>query len=126
MMTLALKSFLRQAHPNIKTLTQKYCTLDHSSIQEVDNIHNHIEKGLKISDIYSPLSLVRVMQRIRPKFSKVIQLTNETFFNYKRSCKSLNFTGMPFSKDAPCIVRYKTSFADESYQEVSIKNIKTR
>ena len=129
-MTLALKTFV-QAHPNIRNVTQKFCTPGHTSIQEVDNIHSHIEKGLKISAIYSPLSLIRVMQRIRPKSSKIIQLTSEVFLNYKRSCTSL---GMPFSKvkcmmiskETPFIVKYKTCFTEKNYKEVSIRNVTTR
>lgn len=133
MMTLALKSFI-QAHPNVNTITQKYCTPGHSFIQEVDNIHSHIEKGLKICNVYSPLSLASIMSRIRPKFSKVIQLTGKTFFNYKKSCNSLNFTSIPYSKvkclkmsgDMPFHVKYKTSFADDSLTEVCIRSQATR
>lgn len=56
MMTLALKKFIEE-HPRIKQIEQKFCTPGHSSIQRVDNIHSHIEKMLKISEIYSPVSL---------------------------------------------------------------------
>ena len=58
-MTLALKSFLRD-HPTIERIVQKFCTPGHSSIQEVDNINSHIEKGLKVAEVYSPISLIRV------------------------------------------------------------------
>lgn len=132
-MTLALKTFV-QGHPNVKTITQKYCTPGHSSIQEVDNIHSHIEKGLKICNVYSPLSLMRVMKRIRPRYSRVLQLTAKSFQNYKRSCKYLHFVNIPYSKvkctvisaDKPFHVEYKTSFIDDYFTEVSIRGQATR
>lgn len=66
MMTLALKKFIEE-HPRIKQIEQTFCTPGHSSIQEVDNIHSHIEKMLKISEMYSPPSLVRVLKKSSTK-----------------------------------------------------------
>lgn len=45
MMTSALKWFL-SCHPELVSIEQKICTPGHSNIQEVDNIHSHIEKKI--------------------------------------------------------------------------------
>ena len=39
--------------PNIEEIEQKLCTSGHSSIQEVDNVHSHIEKALNLSELFS-------------------------------------------------------------------------
>jgi hypothetical protein len=96
-MPLALKVFMVQ-NPSVKPITQKYCTPGHSSIQEVDNIHSHLEKGLWISEIYSPVSLVRVLKSIGAKHSKVIQLQKTHFYNFQKVSKTMKFGGVPHAK----------------------------
>lgn len=44
-MLTALKHFMT-LNPNVEEIVQKFCTPGHSSIQEVDNVHSHIEKAL--------------------------------------------------------------------------------
>jgi hypothetical protein len=34
-------------------------------LQEVDNIHSHIEKAMSLSEIFSPVSLIRVLTNVR-------------------------------------------------------------
>lgn len=46
--TLALMKFM-SANPSIQRITQKIGTPGHSSVQEVDNLHNQIEKKLRNS-----------------------------------------------------------------------------
>lgn len=58
-MCYALKRFMIDY--NVNTIVQKFCCPGHSSIQEVDNIHSGIEKTLQLAEIYSPISLVRVL-----------------------------------------------------------------
>jgi len=50
------------------------CSLDyykvcpgHSPVQEVDNVHSHIEKTLKCKEVYNPPSLVRVLKHAKRK-----------------------------------------------------------
>jgi hypothetical protein len=52
-MVTALKIILHK-HPNLKEIEHKSCCPEHSSIQEVDNIHSSIEKALKVCEVYSP------------------------------------------------------------------------
>lgn len=132
MMTLALKKFIEE-HPRIKQIEQKFCTPGHSSIQEVDNIHSHIEKMLKISEIYSPVSLVRVLKKVRPKSSSVLQLMKEKFFDFGNANTGLKYTLLPFTKvkyllfenGKPLHVKYKLCFKDEG-SIISIRGVETR
>lgn len=132
-MSLALKTFMSQ-NPRINKIAQKFCTPGHSSIQEVDNIHSHLEKGLRISEIYSPVSLLRVLRNIRPKHSKVIQLQKSHFYNFQRVSSTLKFSNVPYSKvkhiqyvsGKPFHVQFKMSFADIEFTDVSIRSQTTR
>ena len=132
-MTLALKTFMKN-HTNIQKIEQKYCTPGHSSIQEVDNIHSHLEKGLKVAEVYSPVSLLRVMTNIRPRLSRYIQLTRDQFYNFQNAAAQLKFSTVPYSKvkhlqysrKKKFHVNFKMCFADAVFTEVSIRGQTTR
>lgn len=133
MMTFGLKKFMSD-NPTIKSISQKYCTPGHSSIQEVDNIHSHIEKALRLTEIYSPVSLLRIMTQIRPRNSKVIQLKDTDFLNFRQASISLKFSGIPYTKvkhlsyssNKPFHVQYKTSFTDNGFTETPLQRQTTR
>ena len=98
-MSLAIIKFLKD-HPEIGTVTQKFCEPGHSNIQEVDSIHSQIERSLDLADIYSPISLIRQLLRIKysKKPLKVVQLTHDKFFDYQKGAKLLNFDGIPYTQ----------------------------
>lgn len=116
----------------IKQIEQTFCTPGHSSNQEVDNIHSHIEKMLKISGIYSPVSLVRVLKKVRPKSSSVLQLMKERFFDFGNA-QDLGKTLLPFTKVKYLLfengkqlhVKYKLCFKDEG-SIISIRGVDTK
>ena len=132
-MTFALKYFM-QVHPHIETIIRKFCTPGHSSIQEVDNVHRHIEGALKIAEVYSPVSLMRVLIDVRPRHSKVIQLKAEDFKDFQTARKPSCFHGIPFTRvkslrfnaNQPFHVHYKTSFAAKNYELVDTRPNRTR
>lgn len=132
LVTLALKKFM-EVHPCIKQIEQNFCTPGHSAIQEVDNIHSHIEKILKISEIFSPVSLMRVLKKVRPQNSVVLQLIKEKFNDYGNANISLKYTQVPFTKvkylslenGKPLHVEFKLSFADKG-TVVSIRGVESR
>ena len=132
-MTFALKHFM-QTHPNIEMITQKFCTPGHSSIQEVDNVHRHIEGALKVAEVYSPVSLMRVLVDVQPKHSKWIQLKPENFKDYQTASRPLCFHSIPFtsvkslrfSAHRPFHVQYKTSFGENNYELVDTRPNRTR
>lgn len=131
-MCFALKKFLID-HPSVREIEQNFCTPGHSSIQEVDNAHSHIEKALKISEIYSPVSLMRVLQKVRPKNSTVIQLRANDFYHYQNASKYLRLVDIPFTKVKllrlvganPFHAQYKTAFG-APFQSVNIRGQNTR
>ena len=98
-MSLALKRFLIE-HPTLCIIMQKFCARGHSSIQEVDNIHSHIEKALQVAEIYSPISLLRLMLNVRPNSSRVIQLKPENFVNYQKAAGYLSFSDVPYKSQS--------------------------
>lgn len=51
-MVSALKKIMTK-FPNNEEIEHKLCTPGHSSIQEVDNVHSHIEKALNLSELFS-------------------------------------------------------------------------
>ena len=132
-MSFALKKFLIE-HPTLCFIMQKFCARGHSSIQEVDNIHSHIEKALKVAEIYSPISLLRLMLNVRPNSSRVIQLKPENFVNYQKAAGYLSFSDVPYTKvkvlyldaDKPFHVEFKTSYIQECFVEVNIRGQTTQ
>ncbi|ESO92470.1 hypothetical protein LOTGIDRAFT_175701 [Lottia gigantea] len=72
-------------------IEHKFGTPGHSSIQEVDNVHSHIEKALGVAEIYSPISLVRVLLKVRPKHMKVIQMKKSQFFDFQKVSQRFKF-----------------------------------
>lgn len=74
---------------NVDEIIQKYSSPGHSAIQEVDNIHSHIEKVLKAKEVYSPVSLVRVIRGVRKKTPfKIIQMQKHDFTDYQKAVVS--------------------------------------
>ena len=43
----------------------KCCAPGHSSIQELDSVHSHIEKSLNLGEIFSSFSFVRVLSKVK-------------------------------------------------------------
>ena len=56
-MSLALREVLVK-NPNISFIQQRFFERGHSAIQEVDNAHSQIERGLSPMEIFSPLGPV--------------------------------------------------------------------
>ena len=95
----------------------------------MDNIHSHTEKRLKVSEIYSPLSFVRVLKSVRPTFMVVIQMKQYNVFDFQSVSNTLQFIEVPFSKlkclqisqNLPFHANFLLSFDEScSFQEVSI------
>ena len=131
-MSFALMNFTQQS--NFETVTQKFCTPGHSSIQEVDNVHSHVEKTMKLSETYSPISLMRVLKSVRPEKMNIIQMRQHDFMEYHQAACKTQFKNIPFTK-VKCIrykkanpfhPEYKTSFSEPTFSEVCVRGKKTR
>lgn len=122
---LALKKFM-ESHESVTSIIQKFGTPGHSAIQEVDNIHSHLEKAFKVSDMYSPISVIRTMNRVRPEKMIVTQMKSSMIFDFQASAVKLLFKQVPFSKlkcllserSKPFIVSYKLSFDSDFIDSV--------
>ncbi|ESO85598.1 hypothetical protein LOTGIDRAFT_155085 [Lottia gigantea] len=120
LMCVALKEFIR-AHPSIKSTTQKFCEPGHSSIQEVDAVHSQIERTLSKCEVYSPVSLMRILPSVNRKKLIVLQMKANDFFDYQAVSKVYRFAEIPFTKvkqlcfqsDRHIHVLYKTKHASE-------------
>lgn len=87
-------------------ITQKFGQPEHSSIQEVDNIHSQVEKRLKDSEIFSPIELIRILKsaNVRNPFV-VIQLRN--FINFHAIAKQVTFVAIPYTQVRHVFLRGK-------------------
>ena len=114
----ALKVFLFQ-HPEIESIEQKFCEPGHSSIQEVDNLHSRIERTCGPSEIYSPLSLMRILKTVNKLH--MIQMKEHDFKNFQAIAANGSYEKVPFTKvkslmynqSEPKVLRFKTNFVHE-------------
>ena len=126
-MTFALKYFLDKS-TTLQQIEQKFGQPGHSSIHEVDNIHSHIEKTMSLSEIFIPVSLIRVLTNVRKGSMRIIQLRPQHFYKLSSYSTSLNFATVPYTKlkhivlckEKTLHVSYRTSFLSE-LQETSIR-----
>lgn len=97
MMTGAMMLIL-QENPQLRSITMKYSTPGHGAVQEVDNIHRHIEKAFIAKEFYSPIGLVRILLNINKKNPyTVIQMSEKDFLEFSSSSKELQFNLVPFT-----------------------------
>ena len=91
MMSLAMKDFLKK-HPQIDDIVLKYSTAGHLCIQEVHNVHYQIEKALRASEFWSPISFMRIHLAVnRKKPLNIIQMKTMHFKDFHKSSKHLHF-----------------------------------
>ena len=63
MVSFAVSQFLNDS-PGIEKVTMKYCLPGHSSIQEVDNVHSHIDRVLGLNEIWSIVSFLKLLPQV--------------------------------------------------------------
>lgn len=135
MMSMALIIFLNQEH-TVQQISQKFSEPGHSQIQELDSIHSKIERYFKNIEVYSPVSLMRLLKEIpkRKAVLKIIQLQKNDFFSYSSRADNFNFKQIPYSqirsitynKNSECVY-YKLTFASDDNVPVHlVKKIASR
>lgn len=94
--TLGLLKFLEKHHRLVE-IQQKFSEPGHSQIQEIDAVHSCIDRNLKNLEIFSPVSLIRLLKTINSTkvHLKLIQLKSTDIYNYKMASGTMNFP--PFS-----------------------------
>ncbi len=95
----AMADFLTR-HPQIKRITMKYSTSGHSAVQEVDNMHSHIEKAMAVSEFYSPLSFLRVLLKVNRNNEtyEIIQMKSTDLYDFQACSKLFQYKEVPFSE----------------------------
>jgi len=128
LMSLAIMHFMQQ-HGGVRKIVQKFCEPGHSSIQEVDNIHSQIERTLQVTEVFSPLGVVRALLATnRKKPFEVIHMNTKKCINYQAEVKSYSFGALPYTKvktimyssQTPCCLQYKTSFLEQKFTTVCV------
>ncbi|XP_056310757.1 uncharacterized protein LOC130222157 [Danio aesculapii] len=94
----AIADFLTR-HPQVKRITMKYSTPGHSAVQEVDNMHSHIEKAMAMSEFYSPLSYTCVLLKVnRNNAYEIVQMKSTYFYDFQACSKLFQYKQVPFSE----------------------------
>jgi hypothetical protein len=130
-MAMALILFLK-AHPQITSLTQKFCEPGHSSIQEVDSLHSQIEKAMRTAEVFTPMGFVKLLLAVnRKKKFKVIQINKTKFKDFKTSSIAFSFEKIPFARvkmitytSGTLDIKFKTAFR-LLFQTVSVANTRS-
>lgn len=78
LMLSALKDLLYTTQ-SLTTIEQNFLEAGHSTIQEVDTVHSHIEKALQLNEIYSAVSCMRGLTNVRKRSMKVIQIKESDY-----------------------------------------------
>lgn len=126
-----------QKSPNLKKITMKFSVPGHSCIQEVDSVHSAIERSLRKSEYFSPVSLLRLLLKVNLKKPyKVLQMQENDFLDFSFYSLKMNYNAVPFSKvvslefskNSFYEIKYKTSFGETDYKVVSLgeRNVRKR
>lgn len=134
-MSFALQHFLKSEDSgNLKIIEQKFGEPGHGTIQEIDAAHSCIERYIRNLEIWSPLSLIRILLKI-PKTWKqkfvVIQMKKSDYINYQLTCGSYTYNTIPYSKVKHIIydsnslfnVKFRSSFEGQ-VKEIKLEPIK--
>ncbi|CAK1586434.1 unnamed protein product [Parnassius mnemosyne] len=120
-MSVAIIKFLQSPEAKqVTEITQKFSEPGHGNVQEVDAVHSLIERNLRHQEIFSPLSLMRAVLKIKSKALtfKFLQMVDDDFHCYHEEAVKYGFNQIPFSKVKTItynkskwnILQYKTSF----------------
>lgn len=121
-MSTALITFLTSNDSkNITEITQKFSEPGHGNVQEVDAVHSLIERNLRHQEIYSPLSLLRALLKIKSNVLKLIitQMQDADFLSFQSEARKFGFHQIPYkqvksitySKKEWYIIKYQISFS---------------
>uniref|UniRef100_A0A6P7G4W5 Uncharacterized protein LOC114337687 n=1 Tax=Diabrotica virgifera virgifera TaxID=50390 RepID=A0A6P7G4W5_DIAVI len=128
---------------NIKSITHKYLIRGHTQ-NEADSVHSLIEKeikkNLKSGPIYTPdqyITLIKNAKKSPPplivhelnfeSFHDLKLLQEEWGYNYSNNTEghTVNWNEikvLKITKENPFSVYYKSSYKDENYREVNVRN----
>lgn len=101
-LSFAIQTFLNSNDcGELKVIEHKYSEPGHSSIQEIDAVHSTIEAYVRNLEIWSPVSLIRILTNMPTNFKmqfKVLQMQPQDFLNYQNSASKLAYNQIPYSQ----------------------------
>lgn len=114
---------------HLKKIQMKFSVPGHSCIQEVDSVHSAIERSLRKSEYFSPLSLLRVLLKVNTRKPYIIlQMKEQDFLDFSWYSSKLNYSAVPFSKVVSLQftksfheIGFRTSFNDHEYKIISLR-----
>ena len=116
---------------DIQSVVQNFGCPGHSPIQEVDSAHSNIEKVLKTTEVFNPVSLVRVLKSISSRRKgefHVIQMRTTHFYDFQKCTITLKFGTVPYTQ-VKCLkyvrenemdIYFKLSFTQAEYEHGKI------
>ncbi|CAH1118122.1 unnamed protein product [Phaedon cochleariae] len=123
----AMQNFLNSEDSgNLELIEHKYSEPGHGNLQGIDCAHSCIERFIKHLEIWSPLTLIRILIHMpttwRKKF-KVMQMQLSNYMDYQKSSSLLNYQVLPYSK-VKRIVYDKNSIMNIKFSESFEGNLK--
>lgn len=119
-MSFALQSLLNSEEgKNLETIEQKFGEPGHGNVQEIDNAHSCIERYLRNLEIWSPLTLIRLLLSIpktwKLKF-KILQMQRSDYYNYQFLSSQFTYQNIPYTK-VKNLIYEKTDLLVIKYRE---------
>jgi hypothetical protein len=134
-MTTAIKHILNDDAVTVEIVEQKYSEAEHGLIQEIDAVHSKIEKGLRKSEIFSPVGLIRKLLALLPGKAtlKIMQLKANDFLNFQFISTKFLFCLVPYTKvnhliyhvNEPMHVSYRLAFNIEVPTTIRLNRVPT-
>lgn len=132
-MSLAIAHLL-QTSTNLKSVTMKFSVPGHSCVQEVDSIHSVIERSLRKSEYFSPVSLLRFLLKVNTKKPyTIIQMQEKDFLDFNFHSSKLKYSLVPFAKvvslqftNSFFEIKYKTSFSEYEFTSINLRQRSVR
>lgn len=130
-MSFALQWFLQTAHRGkLQIIEQKFGEPGHGNVQEIDNAHSCIERYLRNLEVWSPLTLIRLLLNIPTSWKlkfRVLQMQAKDYLDYQLVSSRYSYNAVPYTKvkhliyeDSSLNIKYKTSF------DGAVSNVKLR
>jgi hypothetical protein len=119
MISFAVQSFL-QRHPSVVSIIMKYCVPSHTLIQDVDNLHQQLEKHQAGQNYNTPSALLARVFETLPAITKLhetIVMKPTDFLLFSEPASTLQYKNVPFSAVTqlrffaakPEVVRYEVA-----------------
>ncbi|KAJ8970580.1 hypothetical protein NQ314_001104, partial [Rhamnusium bicolor] len=129
-MSFALQCFLKSKDcGKLQVIEQKFGEPGHGNVQEIDNAHSCIERYIRNMEIWSPLTLIRLLLNIPKSWKlkfKFIQMTVKDYLEYQLFSSRYSYNVIPYTKVKRLIYENSLNIIYQTSFEGTISNIKLR